>query len=98
MRVLNGDSGEHVTVARRHGSEWYLGGITHWTPRELSVPLDFLGAGIHTAEIYQDGVDADTQPKHVILRKQVVRKGEVMKLHLAKGGGCAIRFIPYNSK
>jgi alpha-glucosidase len=72
--------------------------LTNWTPRELSVPLDFLGAGSYTPEIYQDGVDVDTQPKHVTLRKQVVRKGEVVKLHLAKGGGCAIRFIPYNSK
>jgi alpha-glucosidase len=98
MRVVNGDPGEYVTVARRHGSEWYLGSITNWTPRELSVPLDFLGAGSYTAEIYQDGVDADTQPKHVLLRKQVVRRGEVLKLHLSKGGGCAIRFIPRSSK
>jgi alpha-glucosidase len=98
MHVLNGEPGEFVTIARSHGNEWYLGSITNWTPRELHVPLNFLGAGRYIAEIYQDGADAETQPKAVVIKRQIVRKGEELTLHLAKGGGCAIRFVPEDGK
>ena len=92
--VLNGEPGEFVTMARQHGDEWYLGSITNWTPRTLHVPLNFLPAGDFTAEIYQDGVDAKENPKHVAIRKQTVRKDQTLTLYLAEGGGCAIRFTP----
>ena len=98
MRVLNGEPGEYVTIARSHEKEWYLGSITNWTPRELHVPLNFLGVGRYTAEIYQDASDAGTNPKHVLIKKQIVRSGEELTLHLAPGGGCAIRFVPQNSR
>lgn len=94
MRVLNGDPGEYVTIARSHGKEWYLGSITNWTPRELHVPLNFLGVGRYTAEIYQDATDAGTNPKNVSIKKQTVRNSETLTLKLAAGGGCAIRFVP----
>jgi alpha-glucosidase len=94
MRVINGEPGEFVTIARRHGQQWYLGSTTNWTPRELHVPLDFLGTGRYVAEIYEDAPDAGTHPKHVTIRRQVVTKGEKLTLRLASGGGCAIRFSP----
>jgi alpha-glucosidase len=94
LRVLNGRPGEFATIVRRHGDEWYLGSITNWTPRTLQVPLSFLGEGTYIAEIYEDGKDADTEPKHVEIRKQSVRGGQILTLHLAAGGGCAIRFVP----
>ncbi len=98
MHVVDGEPGEFVTIARRQGNEWYLGSITNWTPRELHVPLDFLGTGRYIAEVYQDGADAATYPKHVTISRQTVHKGEQLTLHLASGGGCAIRFIPDNKK
>ena len=94
MRVLNGEPGEFVTIARSHGNEWYLGSITNWTPREFHVPMNFLGTGRYVAEIYQDAADAGTNPKNVTIRRQIIHKGEVLTLHLATGGGCAIRLIP----
>jgi alpha-glucosidase len=97
MRVLNGEPGEYVTIARSHGKEWYLGSITNWTPRELRVPLNFLGAGRYTAEIYRDASDAGTNPKNVSIKKQSERNNETLTLKLAPGGGCAIRFVPENN-
>jgi alpha-glucosidase len=92
--VLNGRPGEFVTIARSHGDEWYLGSMTNWTPRTLDVQLSFLGPGTYTAEIYADGSDAATQPKHVAIRRQEVKATQSLALYLAPGGGCAIRFIP----
>jgi alpha-glucosidase len=94
IRVLNGRPGEFVTIARRHGSEWYMGSITNWTPRTLEVPLNFLGAGTYATEIYEDAPDAASEPKHVTIRKQKVTSRQTLTLHLAPGGGCAIRFVP----
>jgi alpha-glucosidase len=93
-RVLNGEPGEFVTIARRHGDEWYLGSLTNWTSRELRIPLNFLGTGMYRAELYEDAADADRNPKHVSIREQNVRSTDALTLHLARGGGCAIRFVP----
>ena len=92
-RVIGGTPGEFSTVLRKHGEDWYLGSITNWTPRTLEVPLSFLESGSYTAEIYEDAKDADREPKHVAIRRQTVRPGEMLTLHLAPGGGCAIRFV-----
>ena len=91
-RALSGLPGEQATIARRSGKDWYLGSINSWQERDLEVPLSFLGAGKYTAEIYADGKDADQQPTHIALQSKTVSAEESLHLHLAKGGGCAIRF------
>jgi alpha-glucosidase len=93
-RVLNGAPGEFVTIARLHGREWYLGSLTNWTARDLRIPLSFLGTGTYDAEVYEDAADSERDPKHVSVRKQRVKASETLTLHLAGGGGCAIRFVP----
>ena len=94
VRVLNGEPGEYTTIARRHGDQWYLGSMTNWTSRTLTVPLNFLGDGSYRAAIYADGPEAAKRPKEVVLKKQLVRRGQKLVLSLAPGGGCAIRFVP----
>ena len=94
IRVLNGEPGEFVTIARRHSNEWYLGSVTNWSARGLRVPLDFLGNGKYIAEIYEDAPDAAEYPKHVAIRHQTVQNTDTLTLPLASGGGCAIRFVP----
>jgi len=56
--------------------------------------LSFLGSGRYKAEIYEDAADAEQNPKHVSIRQQNVRGTDTLVLHLAGGGGCAIRFVP----
>jgi alpha-glucosidase len=92
--VVGGEVGEYSTVARRHGKEWYLGSMTNWNPRDLHIPLAFLGGGNYTAEVYEDGADAATQPKHVNIRKIPVTAGSTLDVKLAPGGGAAVRFVP----
>ena len=93
-RVLNGIPGEFVTIARRSGREWYLGSLTNWTARDVLVSLGFLGNGRYRAEIYEDAPDAGQNPTHVSIREQNVQGTGALTLHLASGGGCAIRFVP----
>jgi alpha-glucosidase len=92
--VLSGEPGEFVTIARRHGKEWYLGSMTNWNRRDLDIPLDFLGSGKYRAEIYGDASDADQLPKNVSIQKKQVDRSTHLQAQLAPGGGYAVRFVP----
>ncbi len=97
-RVLNGEVGDYVTVARKaKGSgEWFLGAVGDEQARRLEVTLDFLDPGkTYIAEIYRDGPDADyrTSARHAMVTEtRAVRTGDRLTLALAPGGGQAIRF------
>lgn len=93
-KVLNGIPGEYITIARRKGEEWFLGSMTNWNPRQLEIPLDFLGTGAYIAEIYRDEKDSDRFPKHVLIENKSVSKDQHLKIQLSEAGGCAIRFKP----
>ncbi|MGH6780717.1 MAG: glycoside hydrolase family 97 protein [Sphingomonadaceae bacterium] len=97
-RVLNGEIGDFVTIARRaRGSDdWYLGSVSDEEARTLTVKLDFLDRGRrYTAQIYRDGPDADwkTNGKDIVIEERAVRAGDTLTLTLAPGGGQAIRFV-----
>lgn len=97
-RVLNGEVGDYVTIARkeRGGNDWYLGAVSDEQARTLRVPLDFLDAGRrYRAEIYRDGDDAHwrTRPESIVIERREVGAGDTLELKLAAGGGQAIRFV-----
>lgn len=93
-RVLNGRPGEYVTIARRRGSDWFLGSLTNWSARRMDLPLDFLGAGKYRAEIYADAEDADRFPKNERIQSREVDRSMRLQADLAPGGGYAVRFAP----
>ena len=95
-RGINGMPAEYITLARRKGHQWFVGSMTNWTARDLEIPLDFLGTGKYRAEIYADADDADRYPKNVSVRKETVDKNSRLKVHLAPGGGYALRLVPLN--
>lgn len=96
-RVLNGEVGDYVTIARRdrRSADWYVGAVTDENPRSLSVTLDFLDPGkTYTARIYRDGPGADyrTPARHsIVIETRMVKRGDTLTLALAPGGGEAIR-------
>ena len=90
-RVLDGGVGEFITVARRSGTEWYVGSMTNWEARELSIPLRFLGSGSYLAEVYAD-VEGD--PTGVRRKQLRVRSTDEVTARLAPGGGHVMRIYP----
>src|SRR5579885_2204028 len=93
-RVLNGEPGQYITMARRKGDEWYLGAMTNWNAREIEVPMTFLASGKYTAEIYADADDAAQYPKSVSIQKKTVDSSSRLTIKMAPGGGYAVRFVP----
>jgi alpha-glucosidase len=96
-RVLDGMPGQFISIARRHGDEWFVGSMTDWSPRELDLPLGFLSGGTYTAEIYADADDAGQNPKNVRITRENVTRTAHLRIRLATGGGCAIRFYRASS-
>ena len=98
-RVLNGEIGDHVTIARkdRNSENWFLGSLTDEHGRMLQVPLSFLTPGqTYRAEIYRDGDDAHYRDHRFAFATEhrEVQSSDTLTLRLAPGGGQAIRFVP----
>jgi len=82
---------EYVSVARKKGNEWYIGGMTDWNGRDLTLDLSFLGEGAFKAELFTDGVNANriaSDYKKEIITIPANRK---LTLKMAQGGGFAAR-------
>lgn len=93
-RALAGFPGDFVTVARRSGDDWYLASMTDWTPRELQIPLGFLGPGRYHAEIWADAYEAADYPDRLLKHEQIVTSADTLDARLAPGGGHVVRFQP----
>ena len=94
--VINGKIGQYITIARRSGTDWYLGAMTDRTPRKIRIPLAFLGRGQYEADIYQDGPDADRRPVEVTIHRTNVAADSTLSVRLAEGGGLAVWFRKVN--
>lgn len=97
--VPNAEIGKYVTMARKDwdGPDWYLGAITNADARQLQVPLTFLDENTsYTAQIYEDGEGANykSNPYPINITTKTVDRNTTLELHLAAGGGTAIRFTP----
>jgi alpha-glucosidase len=88
-KVLDAKVGEYILMARQKENNWYIGAMTDWSSRTLSVDLSFLGEGTYEIEIMQDGINCE---KHASDYKRIVKqvtKADKLQIELAKGGGWA---------
>jgi alpha-glucosidase len=84
---LAGAPGKFISVARRHGKDWFVGcaaGMTDWND---TLKLDFLESGkIYTATAYSDGNGS------ILEKTFVVKKGDNLRVAIKASGGEAIIF------
>jgi alpha-glucosidase len=90
-RVLDAKMSEYVLLARRNGNDWYVGGMTDWTSRDLEVDFSFLPEGNFTLDSYEDGVNADRNASDYKKMTRQVSKTTKLRIHLLPGGGWAAR-------
>lgn len=90
---LDGKVGEYIAMARRSGSEWYVGAMTDWSARDITLDLSFLPEGEYTVTLYRDGINADRAARDY--RKEVVCLPADRKIavSMAPGGGFAARIV-----
>ena len=90
-RGLAGKVGEYIAIARRSGSDWYVGAMTDWSAREMTLDLSFLPEGSYQVELYRDGANADRAASDY--RKEIVDLPSDRKINIkmAPGGGWAAK-------
>ena len=88
--VLDGKIGEYIVTARRKDNEWYIGGVTNWTPRELEIDFTPLKlGGDRKMEIFTDGVNAHRNGNDYRKETIFLKNGGSLTVKLAPGGGFA---------
>jgi alpha-glucosidase len=93
-RVLAASVGDYVVVARRRGNTWFVGGMTDWESRRLSIDFGFLGSGRWQMVAFADGANASRDPRDYRRSERTVDATEELELLLAPGGGWAARVEP----
>lgn len=90
IRVPLAEINQYVTVARRSGSDWWVGTLNNGIARTLQLKLDFLKKGEYQATIYTDAKNVDENAN--LLNKEVrkVTKEDTIELPLAIDGGSVI--------
>jgi alpha-glucosidase len=94
-RVLDGRIGEYVVIARRNGSDWFVGTMTD-QPRKVAIPLGFLGGTTFDVTIWADTRDSSTDPTRLsVLPARLGGKGsKPLELSLVDGGGAVLHLRP----
>jgi alpha-glucosidase len=93
-RVLAGQVGEYIVIARRAGDAWYIGAMTDSNARTLNLPLEFLGAGKYNAHIYNDAPDADEYPERVRTENKIVTNRDSLNTVMVAAGGNVVVLQP----
>lgn len=91
---LDAEIGDYLMMARRKGDKWYIAAMTDWTPRDLTLNLDFLPAGKWTVESMADGRNAHREATDHKFETKTVSTGDTLDLHLAPGGGWVAILTP----
>ena len=89
-RVLAGEPGDYLVIARRKGADWWLGAITDEKARDLTVSLAGLGAGDWRLDGYAD----EGETRRARPERRVVRSGAPLAIRLGTAGGYAVRLSP----
>jgi hypothetical protein len=90
-RCLDGEPARYVVMARRNGSDWFVGGISgEGQRRELEVALSFLGPGSFCGTLILDGA----APRSLESRKQGFDSAETLRIALPPYGGFVLELRP----
>jgi alpha-glucosidase len=93
-RVLKGEIGEYIVIARRKGDRWFIGGMTNESSRHVNFSLNFLKTGKYSAIIYKDGKGADENPENIEITNSNLSSLDEMQIDMAKGGGFVMELKP----
>ncbi len=87
--ALDGKVGEYAIIARRKGNIWYIGGMTDWTARDITLDFSFLKNGKYQLELYTDGANAHRGGTDFKKENKSISSSDKLSIHMAPGGGFA---------
>lgn len=93
--ALDGSVGNYVAIARKKENNWYLGAITNWNSRDITIDFSFLEKGkTFEADLFTDGLNAEKAAVDYKREKITVDSASKITFHLASGGGLSAIISP----
>ena len=93
IRVPLAEINQYVTIARRSGTDWWVGTLNNSTARDLQLRLDFLDDGDYEATVYTDASDVNENANHLNKEVRKVTRKEVINMPLAVDGGSVLHIV-----
>ncbi len=97
FKVLQGEIGASVVIARKSGNDWFIGGLTNREERIVDVDTDFLDPGLnYLATLYKDAPDThfiDNREAYSI-EELSLEENDALQVRMAPGGGFALWIRP----
>lgn len=91
---LHASVGNYILIARKAiNGDWYVGGMTNFTPRTLTLDCAFLPEGTYTMHIWKDGINADRNAQDYKMEEITVDKNSKVPVVMNIGGGWAARIV-----
>ena len=92
-KIIDAKVAEYIVSARKKGNDWFIGGMSDWSERDITITFDFLDDNAaYKATVCKDGINADRYAADYVIQKDIpVKKNDVIKVHIAPGGGFLIR-------
>jgi alpha-glucosidase len=88
--VLDGKVGEFIVTARKKNNDWFIGGMSNWSGKDVDIDLSFIGDGSYEGTMVLDGMNADRYPSDYTISKKTFNKQSRLKIKMAKGGGFVV--------
>lgn len=93
--IAAGKLGEYIVTVRKKDLNWYVGGLTNWDERTLTVAFSFLPEGrTYRCTLIKDGINASKQAEDYVCQQISVTRDTRLDIHLASGGGFALKLEP----
>jgi alpha-glucosidase len=89
--ILDAKISDYIITARKKGEEWFVGGMTDWSSRNFTIPLNFLSEGNYEATVCEDGINADRYPSDYSIKTFDVTNKDSVSISMAPGGGYLLR-------
>jgi alpha-glucosidase len=92
-KILDGKVSDYIfTLRKAENGDFYLAGMTDWSPREFTIDCSFLDERKYTVVIYQDGINADRYASDYKRIELEVNRFSKLEIKMAPGGGWVGRF------
>lgn len=91
--ALDGEVSKYIAMARRAGDDWYVGAMTDWSERDMTLDLSFLGEGEYEMIVFKDGINAKVAARDFKKETVSVPASRKLDIHMAPGGGYAAKII-----
>ncbi len=96
-KVLTGEIGDYISIARRSGQQWFIGSMTDEQPRLLNIKLDFLAENIaYIARVFSDAnkTSYHDNPTDIDIESYLVKKDDELAIAMTGSGGQALYLTP----